>query len=180
MELYEAMRLGLLVAAGLLSVLLFRNKRPSTHFSLEELTTTNTGIANNPGPIEVSYLSRLANEVLEPLREEFGPLRFTSGFRTKAVNEAVGGSSTSDHMTGTAADLYSINGASTLDLATWLYSNPNKPVRQVVVYPETTGHLHVALDTGEPPFTREFLQRHSRKQASGSYYSYWQPGVRLV
>jgi len=181
-EFYAAMNAGLLVAAGLLSVWFFRSKNPSTNFSLSELTVTSTGLPNNPGPIERGYLSRLANEVLEPLREQFGPLRITSGFRSKAVNDHpnVQGSKTSDHLTGTAADLYAINGASTLEMATWLYRNPDIPVRQVVVYPETTGHLHVALDTGKPPFTREFLQRHAKRQSNGKFYSYWQPGVQLV
>ena len=180
MEFYAAMNAGLLIAAGLLSFWFFRSEKPSSNFSLEELTVTSTGISNNPGPIERAYLSRLANEVLEPLRAQFGPLRITSGFRTKAVNDAVQGSKTSDHMTGTAADLYSIDGATTLEMATWIYRNPDLPVRQIVVYPETTGHLHVALDTGEPPYTREFLQRHSKKQASGKFYSFWSPGVRVV
>lgn len=48
----------------------------------------------------------LVNNVLDPLREAYGkPIRVNSGFRCPALNKAVGGSATSDHMTGRAADI---------------------------------------------------------------------------
>jgi zinc D-Ala-D-Ala carboxypeptidase len=164
-----------LVSVALVSVWMFRSKRPSKNFSLEELTVTNTGFANQPGAAELANLSRLANSVLEPIRAEFGPIRVTSAFRSKNTNQAVKGAKSSDHLTGLGADIYATNGASAIDLATWLFSNPNIPVRQVIVYPETTGHLHVAMDIGEPPFAREFLKKHSRIQTNGKYYTEWKP-----
>lgn len=48
----------------------------------------------------------LVNNVLDPLREAYGkPIRINSGFRCPALNKAVKGSATSDHMTGRAADI---------------------------------------------------------------------------
>lgn len=48
----------------------------------------------------------LVNNVLDPLREAYGkPIRVNSGFRCLALNKAVKGSATSDHMTGRAADI---------------------------------------------------------------------------
>lgn len=164
-----------LVSLALVSVWMFRSKRPSKNFSLEELTVTNTGCPNQPNQTELANLSRLANSVLEPIRAEFGPIRVTSAFRSRETNDAVNGAKNSDHLTGLGADIYATSGATTTDLATWLYSNPDIPVRQVIVYPETTGHLHVAMDTGQPPYTRQFLKKHARRQSNGKYYSAWQP-----
>lgn len=48
----------------------------------------------------------LVNNVLDPLREAYGkPIRVNSGFRCPALNKAVKGSATSDHMNGRAADI---------------------------------------------------------------------------
>lgn len=80
------------------------------HFSLRELTHSNTaqakGIRQCP-PIgsEMDNLKALA-ERLEQIRALIGaPIIISSGFRSAAVNAAVGGSKTSDHMTGHAADI---------------------------------------------------------------------------
>jgi hypothetical protein len=46
------------------------------------------------------------NNVLDPLREWYGkPITINSGFRCPALNKAVKGSNTSQHMTGQAADI---------------------------------------------------------------------------
>jgi len=51
-------------------------------------------------------LSILTDEVLDPARRAFGkPIKVNSGYRSKALNEAIGGSATSQHLTGCAADL---------------------------------------------------------------------------
>jgi len=82
----------------------------SPHFTLEELTRSSTaqqkGIDNTPSENERANLVRLCRDVLEPLREAYGaPMRITSGFRCKALNKAIGGVSTSQHITGEAADI---------------------------------------------------------------------------
>ena len=80
------------------------------HFTIEELTHSDTaighGIANNPGAVERENLRRLAERVLDPARERLGaPIYVNSGYRCKAVNNAVGGSKTSQHLLGEAADI---------------------------------------------------------------------------
>lgn len=81
----------------------------SPHFTLNELTVSETGarrgLDNTPGPEELANLRRIAN-LLEQVRALTGkPIIVNSGYRSPAVNKAVGGSPTSAHMTGLAADI---------------------------------------------------------------------------
>ena len=82
----------------------------SKNFSLEELTASATakakGLRNEPGQTDVISLCALVHRVLQPLREAMGePIKIGSGYRSLAVNRAVGGVSNSQHMRGEAADL---------------------------------------------------------------------------
>lgn len=75
-------------------------------FTIEELCKTNTGLVNIPGPDEVRNLEILIDNVLNPACEVYGKLiMVTSGFRSPEVNLRVGGSKTSQHPKGQAADL---------------------------------------------------------------------------
>ena len=84
----------------------------SEHFKLEELCKTKTGIENVPNEAQVENLKRLCRW-LEQLRRRWNnlygegddPIIINSGFRSPAVNKAVGGVSTSNHLTGCAADI---------------------------------------------------------------------------
>ena len=77
----------------------------SPHFTLAELSRTDTGIANEPGVEEGANLVRLAVYLLEPIRERLGgPMIVHSGFRCPDVNRRVGGDRTSAHMFGRACD----------------------------------------------------------------------------
>lgn len=76
------------------------------YFTLSELTTTNTGIENNPVRNEIDNLKLLVVNVLDPLRELYGkPIIVKSGYRSPLVNSKVGGANNSDHMKGMAADI---------------------------------------------------------------------------
>ena len=78
------------------------------YFTLEELTSTDTGLPNNPSPSQKSNLLALTDNVLDPVRMRFGrPIRVNSGFRSQAVNDHkdVKGSKTSQHLKGEAADI---------------------------------------------------------------------------
>lgn len=84
--------------------------RLTQNFTLEELTRSQTaeeqGIDNTPGPAERYNLKALTEACLQPIRDHYGVLvRVTSGYRSDALNEAVGGSSTSLHRRGLAADI---------------------------------------------------------------------------
>lgn len=76
----------------------------SKHFTFKELTNTSTGLKNIPDPETAKNLVALANK-LEEIRAVVGPIKISSGFRSSAVNKAVGGSRTSAHMKGLAADM---------------------------------------------------------------------------
>jgi hypothetical protein len=81
----------------------------SPHFTLQEFvysqTASRMGLDNTPTPEAHEHLYELA-EVMEMVRTLCGsqPVQITSGYRSPAVNTATGGSSTSAHMSGLAAD----------------------------------------------------------------------------
>ena len=76
------------------------------HFTFAEMTRTNTGIENVPNKAQVKNLKRLCRW-LERLREKVGkPIVINSGYRSEAVNKAVGGVKGSNHLTGCAADIH--------------------------------------------------------------------------
>jgi zinc D-Ala-D-Ala carboxypeptidase len=77
----------------------------SENFSLSEFTETSTGLPNKPNQEAITNLKYLVQYVLQPARDKFGPIEVTSGYRSPAVNAAVGGSATSDHLFGRAADI---------------------------------------------------------------------------
>lgn len=83
----------------------------SKHFKLSEFTRSATASAkkidNTPSLEVISNLQQLCIHVLEPLREHFNcPITISSGYRCPALNTAVGGVKTSQHMTGEAADIH--------------------------------------------------------------------------
>lgn len=65
------------------------------------------GIIIDPAPHIVENLRALVINVLDPLRKEIGPLHITSGYRPVLVNVGIGGSRTSQHVLGQAADIQS-------------------------------------------------------------------------
>jgi len=163
-----------LVSLVLFAVWLYRSKRPSTHFSLAELTVTETGLSNVPNAMARENLERLASEVLEPLRARFGPIVVNSAYRSPAVNAAVSGSSSSRHMLGQASDIYAQDGTPPSTLAAWLYDQANLPLDQVIIY-WNNGYLHVAMDPNGAPFRRDFLQTFD-----GKSYEAWTPTGRVT
>ena len=79
------------------------------HFSLAELVVsqvaTRQGIDNAPAPAIVANLTRLA-ALLEQVRALVGaPITVSSGYRSPALNRAVGGAASSAHVLGLAADI---------------------------------------------------------------------------
>lgn len=81
----------------------------SPHFSIDEMITSRTavvrGIDNTPSAEIVAAMKYGCANVLEPVRQLLGhPMLISSGYRSSALNEAVGGSSKSQHMKGEAVD----------------------------------------------------------------------------
>lgn len=82
----------------------------SKYVSLAEViksdTATKRGIDNSPTAEHLENLKVICTEVFDKVREHFGkPLFISSGYRSAALNKAIGGSATSDHNNGRALDL---------------------------------------------------------------------------
>ena len=90
----------------------------SKHITYAESIHSNTakrkGIDNTPSPVHVETMQLTAKKIFEPLREWVGgPIKVTSMFRSAALNEAIGGAKSSQHMKGQAMDLDDVYGYKT-------------------------------------------------------------------
>lgn len=103
----------------------------SANFSLKELTKTNQKLRNVPGEVEKENLKALAENILERLKAKYGAVTINSAYRSPEVNRAVGGSRTSQHMSGEAADL-TVAGASVTELFNWLAFDSGLPYDQII------------------------------------------------
>jgi hypothetical protein len=97
------------------------------NFTLSEMTKSETALRhdmdNSPDQTAISNLQALAVHVLQPVRDHYGKgVKVNSGFRHPDVNAKVGGSKTSDHCKGMAADI-EIPGVPNAELAEWIRSN---------------------------------------------------------
>jgi zinc D-Ala-D-Ala carboxypeptidase len=123
------------------------------NFTLSELTKSETALRhdmdNSPDQTAISNLQVLAVHVLQPVRDHYGKgVKVNSGFRHPDVNAKVGGSKTSDHCKGMAADI-EIPGVPNAELAEWIRSN--LPFTQVILEFYTqgvpdSGWVHVSYD----------------------------------
>ena len=82
----------------------------SEHIAYAEAIHSNTAkrkcIDNTPSPTHVETMKKTAEKIFEPLRKFVnGPIKITSMFRSAALNEAIGGAKSSQHMKGQAMDL---------------------------------------------------------------------------
>jgi len=82
----------------------------SKNLSLSEVIYSQTAlrrdIDNTPTEEHIKNLRYIAEQIFQPIREHFGvPIYISSGYRSKALNEAIGGSPTSFHSHGMALDL---------------------------------------------------------------------------
>lgn len=97
------------------------------HFTLEELTVSPTakrlGLSNTPTAEHIENMKYCCEKILEPVRAHFKkPVIINSSYRSPAVNEAVGGSKTSQHVNGQAID-FEIMGISNKVVADWVADN---------------------------------------------------------
>ena len=102
----------------------------SKHISYKEAVRSNTakryGIDNTPNKEQLSNMKRIANFIFEPLREGLGnlPIFISSFFRSRRLNEKVGGAFLSDHINGNAIDLDDILGYHTnAEIFWYIYYN---------------------------------------------------------
>jgi hypothetical protein len=125
----------------------------SANFTLKELTKSDTatrlGIDNSPDEAVIESLKLLCENVLQPVRDHFGKsVTVNSGFRSPETNQATGGSKTSDHCKGQAADI-EIEGISNPDLAHWIMDNCDYTQLILEFYTQgqpNSGWVHVSFD----------------------------------
>ncbi len=125
----------------------------TTNFTLAEMVKSDTALRhdmdNTPGEKEIENLKRLAEKVLQPVRDSYQKgVKVNSGYRAPEVNAKVGGSKTSDHCKGQAADI-EIPGVANADLAKWITENLD--FTQVILEFYTpgvpdSGWVHVSYD----------------------------------
>lgn len=131
--------------------------RLSRHFTLEELTFSQTairkGIDNTPSLEKVAHLTRLAC-CMEQVRALLGgPIRITSGYRSPALNAAVGGAKTSAHMAGYAADFVCPSFGSPLEIVKAIAASSIKFDQCI----QEGTWVHISFD---PDMRREVLTAH--------------------
>ena len=128
----------------------------TANFSLAEMVKSDTAlrhdIDNIPDDEQLANMVALCENVLQRVRDHYGMgVKVNSGFRHPTVNAKVGGSKTSDHCKGMAADI-EIPGVANADLAKWIVDNMN--FRQVILEFYTpgvpdSGWVHVSYNPAD-------------------------------
>ena len=128
----------------------------SRNFSLQELIKSDTairkGIDNNPNADQIEKLKGLCENILQPVRDHFGRVKVTSGYRSVDLCMAIGSSSNSQHAKAEAADFECV-GVDNAELADWI--KDNLPYDQLIVEYYTPGEpnsgwIHCSWIEGTP------------------------------
>lgn len=125
----------------------------SANFSLYEMCKSETalrmGFDNTPDDEATENLRLLCEKVLQPVRDHFGKgVKVNSAYRSPESNAAVGGSKTSDHCKGMAADI-EIPSVANADLAQWIMDNLDYTQLILEFYTQgipDSGWVHVSYD----------------------------------
>lgn len=129
----------------------------SKNFTLEEFTKSDTatkkGIDNTPQGVHMDNLKNLVEKIVQPVRDHYSkPVKVNSGYRGPKLNEAVGGSATSQHCNGEACDI-EIPGVPNADLANWIKDNLEFDQLILEFYTPgvpDSGWVHVSLKKSGP------------------------------
>ena len=98
----------------------------SKNFSLLELTKSQTaerrGIENKPTAEHIENMVALCENIIQPVRDQYGSFIVSSGYRCPELCIAIGSSKDSQHAKGQAAD-FEVAGVSNYKLASWIEEN---------------------------------------------------------
>ena len=126
----------------------------SRNFTLSELTKSDTairkGINNNPNAEQIEKLKALCENILQPVRDHFGRVKITSGFRSPELCHAIGSSVNSQHSKAEAADFECI-GVDNAELFDWIKSNlqPDQLILEFHTPGEpNSGWIHCSITEG--------------------------------
>lgn len=123
----------------------------SKNFDYKEFEKTDVPgmqVKNTIASVEVrDNIKALVDEVLQPLRDAWGPLAINSGYRCPEVNKAVGGVPTSQHTKGEAADVcpFGRNGHGDIEVVRKLAITARDlglPFDQMILYPTFVHFSH--------------------------------------
>ena len=128
----------------------------SRNFSLQELIKSDTairkGIDNNPNADQVEKLKALCENILQPVRDHFGRVKVTSGFRSVELCMAIGSSANSQHAKAEAAD-FEVMGTDNAELFDWIKNNlsPDQLILEFYTPGEpNSGWIHASWVEGTP------------------------------
>ena len=133
----------------------------SRNFSLQELIKSDTairkGINNNPNAEQIEKLKDLCENILQPVRDHFGRVKVTSGFRSPDLCIAINSSVNSQHAKAEAAD-FEVIGTDNAELADWIYKNLNFDQLILEFYTPgepNSGWIHCSYNPDQP--RKQFL-----------------------
>ena len=150
----------------------------SKHFSWAELTRTGSTELQQINRHEAEQcraaLTALATTLLEPIRAKFGPIKINSAFRGASVNAKVGGSKTSQHLRGEAADIVAPS-VTVEELHRWIVTESGLPYGQCILEKTAPARpfswVHVSL--GEP-WRKDTLCRQALVYDGDGHYTTWE------
>ncbi len=128
----------------------------SRNFTLSELIKSDTairkGINNNPNAEQIEKLKLLCENILQPVRDHFGRVKVTSGFRSVELCTAIGSSARSQHAKAEAAD-FEVIGTDNAELFDWIKDNlsPDQLILEFYTPGEpNSGWIHCSWIEGTP------------------------------
>ncbi len=149
----------------------------SEHFELAEFTRSSTakraGISNMPTDAHLANIKLLCEKILEPIRVHFSrSIILSSGYRSSTLNRAVGGSSSSQHCSGEAADI-DMDGTNVTNAQIFNYIKDNLEFDQLIWEFGTDSNpdwVHVSYESNGRQ--RKQILCAVKKNGSTSYISY--------
>ena len=151
----------------------------SANFSMQEFTRSDTakrrGIDNNPSLEHAEAALELFEHIVQPIREHFGTSIFlSSGYRSHALNKAIGGSQTSQHSKGEAVDIDMDGRKGPENEDVFHYIRKNLPFDQLIWEfgdSKRPDWVHVSYKKGGPQ--RGQILAAKRNSSGKTYYEIW-------
>jgi len=153
----------------------------SKNLSIAEFSHSNTakrkGINNTPKDEHLEAAKQLAENIFQPIRDHFGkPIWLSSGYRSEALNKAIGGSKTSQHCKGEAMDIDMDGKGDLTNAEIFYYIKDNLPFDQLIWEFGTKNNpdwVHVSYKKGGPQ--RGQILTAKRNSAGKTVYEPWKP-----
>ena len=151
----------------------------SENLSVAEFSKSDTakrkGIDNTPKGVHLEAAKELAQNIFQPIREHFAvPIFLSSGYRSEALNKAVGGSATSQHSKGEAIDIDMDGRKGPSNVEIFHYIRENLPFDQLIWEfgtDEKPDWVHVSYKKGGPQ--RGQILKAKRNSAGKTLYEAW-------